>query len=106
MSRLAVAALTGRYVSLEPLAPDHVEAIATAGAGDRSRFGYTQVPDGVTRPLAYVEGLVDDQRTTGVAPFVQRRVTDGIIVGCTRYLNPSWPLGGATPTRSRSAARG
>ena len=97
MSRLAVAALTGRYVSLEPLAPDHVEAIATAGAGDRSTFGYTQVPDGSDEAAAYVEWLLDDAAHERAAPFVQRRLDDGVIVGCTRYLNPAWPLGRADP---------
>ena len=97
MSRLAVAALAGRYVSLEPLAPDHVEAIATAGAGDRSTFGYTQVPDGTDEAAAYVEWLLDDAAHDRAAPFVQRRLDDGVIVGCTRYLNPAWPLGRADP---------
>ncbi len=97
MSRLAVGTLTGRNVSLEPLAPDHVEAIATAGAVDRSTFGYTQVPDGTDEATAYVEWLLDDAAHRRAAPFVQRRVDDGAIVGCTRYLNPAWPLGRADP---------
>ena len=32
-----------------------------------------------------------------MAPFVQRRRSDGVIVGCTRYLDPHWPLGRSHP---------
>jgi RimJ/RimL family protein N-acetyltransferase len=97
MDRLAAAALNGRHVSLEPLAPDHVDAIATAGSGDRSTFDYTQVPDGRDEAAAYVAWLLDDAAHGRAAPFVQRRVADGVIVGCTRFMNPAWPLGRADP---------
>jgi RimJ/RimL family protein N-acetyltransferase len=97
MHRLAVTSLTGRHVSLEPLAPDHVDAIAAAGSGDRATFGYTQVPDGQEDAADYVAWLLDDAAHGRAAPFVQRRVSDGVVVGCTRYLNPAWPLGRADP---------
>jgi RimJ/RimL family protein N-acetyltransferase len=92
MTRLAVSALTGRHVSLEPLALDHVDALASAASGDRSTFGYTQVPDGRVETAAYVEWLLDDAAHDRVAPFVQRRLDDGVVVGCTRFMNPAWPL--------------
>jgi RimJ/RimL family protein N-acetyltransferase len=89
---LRVGTLNGRHVSLEPMRQEHVEAIALAGQGDRSTFGYTQVPDGADEAGAYVRWLLDDAGAGRAAPFVQRRVSDDTVVGCTRFLHPAWPL--------------
>jgi RimJ/RimL family protein N-acetyltransferase len=97
VSELAVVALSGRFVLLEPLQADHVDEIAEAGGGDRSSFGYTQVPDGRDEAADYVHWLLDDAAHGRAGPFVQRRVADGTLVGCTRFLNPLWPLGRADP---------
>ena len=94
---LTVAALTGRAVALEPLRLEHTDEIASAGSGDRSTFGYTQVPDGPDEAAAYVQWLLDDTAAGLVAPFVQRRQRDQVVVGCTRFLNPQWPLGRDAP---------
>ena len=93
MSHLRVPTLTGRYVTLEPLAIEHIAAIALAGTGDRSTFAYTQVPDGSDEAAEYVAWLLDDAAHDRVTPFVQRRFDDATVVGCTRFLNPLWPLG-------------
>ena len=66
-------------------------------SGDRSTFGYTQVPDGRVETAAYVEWLLDDAAHARAAPFVQRRLDDGVVVGCTRFMNPAWPLGHTDP---------
>lgn len=97
MSRLDIATLTGRHVTLEPLRADHVDGIADAGAGDRSTFTYTQVPEGRAEAAEYVAWLLDDAAHDRAAPFVQRRREDDRIVGCTRFLNPLWPLGRHDP---------
>jgi N-acetyltransferase len=97
MSRLATPTLTGRHVILEPLRANHVDEIAEAGAGDRSTFAYTEVPDGADDAARYVAWLLDDAVHERAAPFVQRRADDGVVVGCTRFLGPSWPLGRSEP---------
>jgi RimJ/RimL family protein N-acetyltransferase len=97
VTELTVPALSGRFVLLEPLRADHVDEITAAGSGDRSSFGYTQVPDGSDDAAAYVRWLLDDAALMRVAPFVQRRVADGVVVGCTRFLSPAWPLGRSDP---------
>ncbi|HYN31640.1 MAG TPA: GNAT family protein [Ilumatobacteraceae bacterium] len=97
MTELAVVPLSGRFVLLEPMRADHVDEIAAAGSGDRSSFGFTQVPDGHDDAAGYVHWLLDDAAHGRAAPFVQRRVADGIVVGCTRFLNPLWPLGRSDP---------
>jgi RimJ/RimL family protein N-acetyltransferase len=97
MSRLAVFALTGHHVSLEPMSLEHIDALASAGSGDRSTFGYTQVPDGRVETAAYVESLLNDASHDRAVPFVQRRIDDDVIVGCTRFMSPAWPLGRVDP---------
>lgn len=94
---LDVGDLTGRHVTLERLRLDHVDAIVRAGAGDRSTFRFTGVPDGEEQALAYVTGLLDDAAHRRCAPFVQRRTADGVVVGCTRFMSPAWPLGRRSP---------
>ena len=97
VSELANVPLCGRFVVLEPMGADHVDEIASAGRGDRSSFGFTQVPDGHDEAAGYVDWLLDDAAHGRAAPFVQRRVDDGAVVGCTRFLNLLWPLGRTDP---------
>ncbi len=97
MNRLVAPPLSGRFVSLEPLTAEHIDSIASAGADDRSSFGYTQVPDGRSDAAEYVSWLLDDAANDRAAPFVQRRLSDGEVVGCTRFLHPLWPLGRTDP---------
>lgn len=76
---------------------DHVDAITSAGAGDRSTFGYTQVPNGGDEAAEYVASLLDDAANDRAVPFIQRRIADDTVVGCTRYLNLFWTLGRGDP---------
>ena len=39
---------------------------------------------------AYVNWLLADAANDHVVPFAQRRLSDGELVGCTRYLNVTW----------------
>jgi len=94
---LVVGDLVGRHVTLERLRADHVDAIATAGSGDRSTYGFTGVPDGAAQARRYVDGLLTDAERHRCAPFVQRRIADGVVVGCTRFMSPQWPLGRRDP---------
>jgi len=80
-------ALTGDLVRLEPITPEHGPGLAAAiRDGDLDKLWYTIVPS--------PEGI-DDWITTGLAqqaagralPFVVRRLSDGLIVGSTRFMN-------------------
>ncbi len=95
--RLPVDDLVGEHVVLEPMRPDHTDAIADAAAGDRTSFGWAMVPDGREDAARYVEALLTDAERVAAAPFVQRRTADDTVVGCTRFLHPAWPRGRALP---------
>jgi RimJ/RimL family protein N-acetyltransferase len=94
---LDVVTLTGRHVTLEPMEHGHAGEIAAAAAGDRATYAYTRVPDGPESARRYVAWLLDDAAAGRVAPFVQRRRSDGVVVGCTRFMEPAWPLGRPHP---------
>jgi RimJ/RimL family protein N-acetyltransferase len=79
-------ALHGRHVDLVPLAREHASELAEAAAGDRSTYGYTEVPATVEHAADYIDRLLA-QRDAGTAvPFAQRRTADGRLVGCTRFM--------------------
>ena len=78
--------LHGRHVDLVPLAPEHAIELAAAASGDRSTYGYTEVPTSREHAADYIGRLLT-QRDAGMAvPFAQRRTADGRLVGCTRFM--------------------
>ena len=102
-SLLSPLTLTGRFVRLEPLSLAHVEALAEAGAADRTSYGLTTVPDGVDGAQRYIEAALAQQATGRELPFAVRRLADDRIVGSTRFLDLdvfAWPA----PTPSVSGA--
>lgn len=82
--------LTGRHVQLEQLSLDFAEELVRAGGEDRSSYAWTPVPPTVEGMQRYISGLLGEQRARNAVPFVQRRLSDGALVGCTRYLRLEW----------------
>jgi RimJ/RimL family protein N-acetyltransferase len=83
--------LDGDHVRLEPLGIEHVDDLVAAASGDRSSYGFTEVPATRTEFVDYVGRMLALRDAGAAVPFVQRRVADGRIVGCTRYLElRSW----------------
>jgi RimJ/RimL family protein N-acetyltransferase len=78
--------LTGDHVELVPLAPEHADELLAAASVDRSSYGFTEVPADVEHMARYIENLLDKRRAGTDLPFAQRRLADGRLVGCTRYL--------------------
>ncbi|MFD6535358.1 GNAT family N-acetyltransferase, partial [Streptomyces goshikiensis] len=78
--------LAGRSVRLEPLAPHHTEALAMAGAEDRTTYAFTPVPHGVQASHEYIDRALADQAAGRSLPFAVVRATDGRVVGSTRFL--------------------
>lgn len=94
---VAAPTLTGTHVQLEQLSLEFAEELTAAGNQDRSTYGWTPVPPTLEGMQRYITGLLNDQQARTVVPFVQRRLSDGALVGCTRYLRLEWWGGNALP---------
>jgi RimJ/RimL family protein N-acetyltransferase len=83
---LAVPALSGSFVRLEPLSPRHAADLARAAEEDRSSYGYTLVPRAADVD-AYVAAHLA-RAPDGMAAFAQVRTADDMAVGCTALWEP------------------
>ena len=78
--------MLGEHVAVEPLLLEHVAELVEA-TEDRATYQWTAVPGDVASMASYVENLVDLRDRGDAVPFVQRRLADGQLVGCTRYMD-------------------
>jgi N-acetyltransferase len=78
--------LSGEHVELVPLAPGQAGELAAAASGDRSTYAFTDVPDDVEKMGAYIAKLLGQRDRGEVVPFAHRRVGDGRLIGCTRFM--------------------
>ncbi|MER5864456.1 GNAT family protein [Kitasatospora sp. NPDC002040] len=78
--------LIGRSVRLEPLAEHHAEALAEAGAEDRTTYAFTPVPHGLEAARDYIGRALADQAAGRSLPFATVAVADNRVVGSTRFL--------------------
>jgi putative hydrolase of HD superfamily len=84
--------LRGSEVVLRPLALDDVEALALAASGDRQRYQYTPVPDGLEQTRAYIERAL--RMRANKQRYAFAIVWNGRVVGTTSYWDYSsfdWP---------------
>lgn len=87
MDLLTPVTLKGNYAILEPLTPDHHDAlVAAARDGELWQLFYTSVPspDRMSKDIEFRLGW---QRQGGMLPFVVRRAADQRVVGSTTYCN-------------------
>jgi RimJ/RimL family protein N-acetyltransferase len=77
--------LLGRSVRLEPLEVRHIEPLAAAAAEDRSSYAFTPVPHGIEATARYVADALAAQEAGRAVPFATVRVSDGTVVGSTRF---------------------
>lgn len=85
MIKLSPVTLEGRGIRLEPLDPDHAEALSTAACdGELWNLWYTVVP----RPEEtkdYIADALAGQQAGHMLPWAVRELTTDKIVGSTRY---------------------
>jgi RimJ/RimL family protein N-acetyltransferase len=84
---LSPVTLTGDVVTLEPLGPEHHDALVAAASDGRLwEHWYTAVPspEGMA---ADIESRLAMQAAGTMLPFVVRRLSDGVVVGETTYCN-------------------
>lgn len=88
---LDVPALHGSLVRLEPLATGHAPDLARAAEENRSSYAFAYVPR-AGEVEAYLGAMFARRDEGRLTPFAQVRVSDGMAVGCTAYLDPRpWP---------------
>lgn len=85
MIHLERAQLEGHGVRLEPMGPEHEEAIREAASDGRLwQLWFTAVPE-PDKVGAYIKIALDGQQAGHMWPWVVRELTTGRIVGSTRY---------------------
>lgn len=89
--------LSGTHVRLDPLQREHLDDLLRAANEERSTFEWTAVPPDETAMRAYIDQLLNERASRSAMPFVQRRLADGALVGCTRYLRMEWWSGQDRP---------
>jgi len=77
--------LEGHGVRLEPLAPEHRDALAKAAAdGELWQLWFTSVPE-PQQTESYIKQALAGRDAGHMLPFVVRELSSGVIVGSTRY---------------------
>jgi RimJ/RimL family protein N-acetyltransferase len=79
--------LEGRHARLVPLSEAHQQALAAAASdGELWNLWFTSVPK-PEGTASYIAAALDMRERLDAMPFVVERLSDGKIVGCTRYFN-------------------
>ncbi len=79
--KLAIPALEGRHIRLEPLARRHVDGLATAAAADRSLYQWSPIPQGKAEAEKYVDTALAWQDVGTAVPFATIRLRDAAVIG-------------------------
>jgi N-acetyltransferase len=79
-----------RFVRLEPLALDHVDALVRAATIDRATFGLAPVPRDRAEMIDYVAAALADEEAGRALAFVVVRPEGDQVVGSIRLMNLEW----------------
>lgn len=83
--------LTGKYVRLEPLAYRHLDGLVRAAAENRDVYRWSFVPQSEAECKAYIETALSWKDANRALPFATVRITDGAVIGSTRFFDlESW----------------
>ena len=85
--------LTGKHVRLEPLEPRHIEPLAAAVSSDDAElYRWTFIPRGIDETTQYVSTAIGWREAGTAVPFATVRVSDGAVIGSTRFFDVErWP---------------
>jgi N-acetyltransferase len=95
-------ALSGTHIRLEPLDHSHIDGLVAAAATDRSLYQWSPVPQGKLEATTYVNTALAWRDAGTAVPFATVNVSDGVVVGSTRFWNLerwAWPEGHARYNR-------
>ena len=88
--------MTGKIVRLEPLDYCHVHGLVDAAAVDPSLYQWSPVPQGEPAAARYIETALAWRDAGTAVPFAIVRLSDGAVIGSTRFWNLerwAWPEG-------------
>lgn len=85
--------LEGRFVVLEPLSLEHVADLTAASAGDEElwRWMPASTPRDENDMAAVVGAALTAQERGERVPWAVRSLADGVVVGCTSFLDIAPP---------------
>lgn len=95
--------LEGKHVRLEPLELRHVDGLVAA-ASDPELYRWSPVPQSKAAAIKYVDTALAWRDAGTAVPFATMSVSDGTVIGSTRFWNIehwAWPEG--HPSFRRSA---
>jgi RimJ/RimL family protein N-acetyltransferase len=79
--------LAGKHIRVEPLGQHHVAGLVEASAGDPLLYRWSPVPQGAAEVARYVETALAWREAGTAVPFATVRVSDGLVIGSTRFWN-------------------
>jgi len=84
--------LTGTHTRLEPLDRRHADGLVAAAAADPSLYQWSPVPQGAREVTEYIDAAVASREAGRAVPFAIVRISDGVVIGSTRFWNlERWP---------------
>ncbi len=86
--------LKGAHIRLEPLSLEHVEGLVKASAGDADLYRWSPVPQSPEAAKKYVETALKWEAEGTAVPFAIVRLSDGVVIGSTRFFDVerwAWP---------------
>ena len=88
--------LSGKHIRLEPLDHNHVDGLVAASEGDRSLYQWSPIPADKTEATNYIDTALTWRDAGTAVPFAIIRMSDGEVIGSTRFWNIeqwTWPQG-------------
>jgi RimJ/RimL family protein N-acetyltransferase len=79
--------MTGKHIRLEALERSHLDGLVEAAAVDPSLYRWTPLPQGRDGMSAYVDTAIAWREAGTAEPFAIVRLSDGAVVGSTRFWN-------------------
>ncbi len=95
--------LSGRQVRLEPLSRAHVPGLVAAAGEDPALYRWTPLPFDAAGMTRYVDTAVRWREEGTALPFATVRLSDGQVIGSTRFFlieRWDWPAGHARANRA------
>jgi RimJ/RimL family protein N-acetyltransferase len=87
--------LEGGFIRLEPLDLIHAAGLVAASSVDPALYRWSPVPQGKDEAVKYIETALARREAGSAVPFAIIRLTDGVVIGSTRFWNLehwAWPV--------------